>query len=405
MSGQIIKRGEQRYLIRIFLGRHPTTGKRSYRNETVRGNKKTAEARLTQLLRERDTGTLIEPTRVTLDQYLDEWLQSAAKPRLRQSTYDGYELILKLYVRPELGDRPLASIQPLDIQALYAGMIERGLSPRTVRHAHAVLRSALNQAVKWRLLHNNAALFVDLPRQQKKEMHALSPEQAQAFLKAAADDKWGVLFALALTTGMRPGEYLGLQWKDVDLTKGIATVRRAVAFRSGGEWEFAEPKTAKSVRRIPLPPSVTAMLVEHQTKQAERVAATRQRREEKGEPFEYSDHGLVFAGDQGQPLDLRNLTQRHFRAILKAAGLPQELRLYDLRHSCATLLLAQGEHPKVVSERLGHASVTLTLDTYSHVLPTMQQQAAERLESALFGSLTNRDLTIAAPDLDAGDLR
>jgi integrase len=385
MAGQIIKRGEQRYLIRIFLGRHPTTGKRRYRNETVQGSKKKAEARLTQLLRERDTGTLIEPTRVTVDHYLDDWLQSAARPRLRQSTYDGYELILKLYVRPELGDRPLASIQPLDIQGLYAGMIERGLSPRTVRHAHAVLRSALNQAVKWRLLHNNAAMFVDLPRQQKKEMHALSPEQAQAFLKTAADDKWGVLFALALTTGMRPGEYLGLQWKDVDLTKGIATVRRAVAFRSGGEWEFTEPKTAKSVRPIPLPPSVTAMLVAHQTKQAEKVAAARQRREDKGEPFEYTDHGLVFAGDQGQPLDLRNLTQRHFRAILKAAELPQELRLYDLRHSCATLLLAQGEHPKVVSERLGHASVTLTLDTYSHVLPTMQQQAAERLETALFG--------------------
>ena len=384
MSGQIVKRGDKRYLVRVYLGRDLATGKRRYRNETIRGTKKEAEARLTQLQRERDTGSLIEPSRVTLNEYLDDWLESAAKTRVRQRTFDGYVQQLKAYIRPELGDAPLARITPIDVQNAYGALLKRGLSPKTVRHAHSVLRSALNQAVKWRLLPSNPALYVDLPRQQKKEMRALSPEEAQKFLKSAADDKWGALFALALTTGMRPGEYLGLQWKDVDLAKGIVTVRRAVSFRPGGKWEFTEPKTPKSVRRIPLPPSVTAMLVAHQTKHAEKVAAARKRHEEKDEPFAYIDLGLVFAGDQGQPLDLRNLTQRHFKAILKAAELPQELRLYDLRHSCATLLLAQGEHPKVVSERLGHASVTLTLDTYSHVLPTMQQQAAERLEAALF---------------------
>jgi len=245
-----------------------------------------------------------------------------------------------------------------------------------VRHAHGVLRASLNQAVKWRLLVINPALAVELPRLRKKEMKALSPEQATKFLEHAAADRLSALFALALTAGMRPGEYLGLQWSDIDLDKGIVVVRRTLVPKKDGGWEFAEPKTAQSARSIPLPKSVTRALVEHRKSQAE---------EKLKAGSQYENYDLVFTGPKGHAVQLRNLVNRHFKPILRAAGLPQTFRLYDLRHSCATLLLAQGEHPKVVSEWLGHASVTLTLDTYSHVLPTMQQQAAERLETALFG--------------------
>jgi integrase len=263
----------------------------------------------------------------------------------------------------------------MEIQDLYTGMLEAGLSARTVRYTHAVLSSALKQAVKWRMLSQNPASYVDLPRLKKTEMKAFSPEEAERFLKAASEDRLGTLFEFALTTGMRPGEYLALQWKDVDLRAGTATVRRALVRRKNGSWMFEEPKTAQSRRTIPLPPSVVASLAQHKRQQAEERLA-------KGPAYKNRD--LVFASSTGQLLDQINLSRRHFKPTLKVAGLLTTFRIYDLRHSCATLLLAAGENPKVVSERLGHASVALTLDIYSHVLPSMQQQAAERLEAILF---------------------
>lgn len=176
---------------------------------------------------------------------------------------------------------------------------------------------------------------------------------------------------------MRPEEYLGLQWKDVDLSKGIATVQRAlVRNRSGGGWTFTQPKTARSRRNIPLPASVVSALVAHKRQQSEeRLKAG----------AAYQNHDLIFASLEGTPLMMRNLLRRHFKPILKRAKISQDMRLYDLRHSCATLLLTANEPPKVVGERLGHASITLTLDTYSHVLPSMQQAASDKLESLLFG--------------------
>lgn len=376
-AGQLVQRGKTRFLLRIFLGRDAATGKRRYRNVSFQGNKTAAQKRLNSLLRDGDLGLLVEPARTTVDEYLNHWLESAAKVRVRSRTLQGYEELLDRYIRPELGKQRLSKLTPLEIQRAYASLLARKLSAKTVRHAHGVLRAALNQAVKWRLLVVNPALAVELPKVAKKEMKALSPEQAAKFLKHAAADPLGALFALALTTGMRPGEYLALQWKDVDVTKGVVVVCRTLVPNKDGGWDFAEPKTSQSGRSIPLPKTVTRALIEHRRSQAEQKLKA---------GAKYQDHDLVFAGPKGHALQLRNLVNRHFKPILAAAKLRKEFRLYDLRHSCATLLLAQGEHPKVVSEKLGHASVTLALDTYSHVLPTMQQQAAERLETALFAS-------------------
>jgi integrase len=377
-SGQIIQRGKRTFLLRVFLGRNATTGRRRYRNVNFRGTKSAAQTQLSSLLRDASLGLLVEPSRTTLGEYLDQWIEGAAKVRVRPRTLQGYKELLDRYIRPDLGNERLSKLTPLQIQRTYAGLIERGLSAKTVRHAHGVLRAALNQAVKWRLLIANPALAVELPKTRKKEMQALSPEQAALFLAHASNDRHGALFSVALTTGMRPGEYLGLQWKDVDLEKGLVVVRRTLVPQGDGGWDFAEPKTAQSARTIPLPRSVTRALIEHRKLQtAEKLKA--------GEKYE--DHDLVFAGPKGHAIQLRNLVNRHFKPLLTQAKLPGTLRLYDLRHTCATLLLSQGEHPKVVSERLGHASVMLTLDTYSHVLPTMQQRAAERLENALFRNL------------------
>lgn len=372
MAGQLIARGEGTWLVRVYRGR-ADNGTRRYLNRTVHGTKKQAQRLLTKLLREHDTGELVEPTRETVGKYLDRWLRDAAKPRVQPRTLHDYRGLVRRYIRPALGDLRLHQLTPMQIQALYAEMQERGLSPRTVRYAHAVLRSALGQAVKWRLLPNNPATAVELPKRERREMKALDPKQAGRFLEAAKEDRFAALWSLLVTTGLRPGEAFALRWKDLDGDR--VRVSRALVKRAGLETTFAAPKTDRSRRSVTLPASTVAALRTHRAKQAEeKLAAT-----------EYTDLDLIFATQTGGPLSLPNLTRRHFKPLLEAAGLPP-MRLYDLRHTAATLLLAAGEHPKIVSERLGHATITLTLDTYSHVLPDMQAASAEKLEGLLFGT-------------------
>jgi integrase len=382
MAGQLLSKGKRKWLVRVFMGRNPKTGKKKYYSKQINGNKKDAQIFLNGVLREIDMGIFVAPSPITVSEYFDRWLQAAAKPKLSERTYADYEDLLERYVRSQFGHKKLSELKTLDVQELYSVMLQRGLSARTVRYTHAVISSAFKQAVKWGMLARNPAAFVDLPRQARKEMKALSPEEAARFLEAAADDRYGVLFHFALITGTRPEEYLGLQWKDIDLEKGVVIVQRTLVWRRrGGGWYFGEPKTTKSRRSIPIPFSLVQGLKEHRRHQAEELL--------KGGP-EYQRLDLVFATAQGGPLMVQNLFRRHFKPILKQAGLPQAIRLYDLRHSCASLLLAADENPKVVSERLGHATVTLTLDTYSHVLPTMQKAASEKLENLIAVNLTHQ---------------
>ncbi|HJR07737.1 MAG TPA: tyrosine-type recombinase/integrase [Pyrinomonadaceae bacterium] len=374
MAGQIIKRGDRTWLVRIFLGRD-AKGKQLFHRKTIHGTKKDAKTYRNKVVRDRDMGTFIEPAALAVKDYLDKWLKTAARPRLRERTYDDYSELLKRYVRSDLGEKRLCDVRPLDIQNLYADMTRRGLSARTVRYTHAILASAFKQAIRWQMLIHNPCEAIELPRAERREMSAFSPKEAEEFLKAAKENEHGVIFAFALATGMRPEEYLGLKWSDLDMEKGTAIVRRVLVRRKGGGWYFGETKTSRSRRTIPLPTSLVKMLTDHRRKQMEgRLKAG----------AAYQNNDLVFATGEGTPHNSRNLAQRHFQAILKSANLPQKFRLYDLRHSCATLLLMAGENPKVVSERLGHASVVLTLDTYSHVLPSMQLAATEKLEKMLF---------------------
>jgi integrase len=311
---------------------------------------------------------------MTLNEYLNKWLETAAKQRLSERVFADYKYLLDLYVRGRIGNKRITDLRAMDIQMLYAEMQEKGLSARTVRYTNAVLSSALKQAVKWGVIVRNPASLVELPKIQRKEMQALSTEDAIKFLEAAAEDRYSVLFSLALITGMRPEEYLGLQWKDIDLQNGVITVQRAVIERNKIGWYFSEPKTARSRRSIPIPQSLSQALTIHRHKQLEeRLKAG----------ASYQNYDLVFATGEGTPLLRRNIVRRHFKPILKRAGLPESLRLYDLRHSCATLLLAANENPKVVGERLGHASIRMTMDVYSHVLPTMQRAASDKLEILL----------------------
>ena len=374
MAGQIKERSKNKWTVRIFLGRD-ANGKRRYFNKTIRGGKKDAQKFLTAKLREKDLGLFVEPASMPLNEYLDKWLAEIAKPRLAESTFNSYEWLIKRYVRTKLGLTRLCDIQAYEIQSFYGGLSQQSLSARTVRYVHNVLSSALKQAVKWKLLSQNPCDLCELPKQVRKEMKYLSTEETSSFLNAAKENKWFVLFLVAIESGMRPEEYLGLQWKDIDFENKILSVKRAAVRKKGGGFYFTEPKTSRSRRSIPLSNSVLIALKSHRKTQLKA-------RLKLGMAFQNYD--LVFSTEIGTPLDRKNLNDRHFQPLLEKAGL-QHIRLYDLRHTTATLLLSAGENPKVVSERLGHASIVLTLDTYSHVLPTMQQNATQKLERMMFG--------------------
>jgi integrase len=256
-------------------------------------------------------------------------------------------------------------------------------SPRTVRIALGVLRRALKQAVRWRFLARNVADDVELPKRASREMPALTPAQVAKFREHASGSTHAVLFDLLLATGMRPGEALAVRWQDLDARAGAIAVLRALTWETRPNERprraavFLEPK-AHSRRTIPLPPSVIRDLAAHRAAQAERAMKL-------GAVYD-RDADLIFANEIGRPLDERNLLQRHFRPIVIAAKLDPKLRLYDLRHVHASLLLAGGESVKVVSERLGHASAAMTLDVYSHVLPGLQERATKRIEAVLFAA-------------------
>lgn len=372
MAGQIIKKGDNRYLVRVYQGRD-TNGKRRYFSRQIKGTRRDAQKLLTATLRDMDTGTFVEPTKLTVKEYLERWLKDAARPRVSRRTGNGYAGIVERYISPSLGAQRLDKLQALDIQKAYGDMLSRGLSARVVRHTHAVLHNALKQAVKWGILSRNPSDLVELPKVPHVERRVLSVEEAVRFIEAADMLPHGLIFVFALLSGMRPEEYLGLQWADVDLERRTAQVKRALVWHKRS-WSFEEPKTARSRRTVSLPRPLVEKLKAHRRAQAEQ-------RLKLGSSWGALD--LVFCSETGSPLQIPNITYRYFRPILEKAELPR-IRLYDLRHTCATLLLMADEHPKVVSERLGHSTIVLTLDTYSHVLPTMQQQATARLENLLY---------------------
>jgi integrase len=374
MAGQIFKRGDS-WQVRIFLG-NDAKGKRKYHNKTIHGTKKDAQKFLTAKLREKDLGIFIEPASMLLNEYLDKWLNEIAIQRVRESTFIQYSNFVKMYVGKHLGLIRLCDLQAFQVQKCYSDMQKQGLSARTVRYAHNILSSALKQAIKWKMINQNPCELCELPRMIKTEMMYFTPIETAKFLNTAKESRWFALFLLAIESGMRPEEYLALQWKDIDFENKALSVRRAVNKTKGGGFIFVEPKTTRSRRSIPISNSCISALKDHRRKQLEE-------RMKLGAAYENLD--LVFASEIGSVYDIKNLRNRHFKPIRDKADLPK-IRLYDLRHTTATLLLSAGENPKVVSERLGHASIVLTLDTYSHVLPTMQAEATNKLEKLMFGT-------------------
>src|ERR1051326_3257900 len=287
---------------------------------------------------------------------------------------------MKQYLIPVVGHIRLTKLSPLNVQSLYSQMRKLGLSPRSIRHTHVVFSKALKKAVSWNYIPKNPAQDAELPKKEHKEMLAMTVEEAERFLNAAQGTRLEALWSLALNTGMRPEEYFGLKWADI--SSGVAHVQRVLCrYRKGGGYYFAEPKTAKSRRAIPLGQSTVELLERHRIQQLEeKLRAGRL----------WHDQDLVFTNLHGEPMSLHNLTNRHFKPLLERAKLSSKFTLYSLRHTHATLLLATNTHPKIVGDRFGHSSITLTLDTYSHVLPTMQADATNSLENYLFKRVQKR---------------
>ncbi len=364
-QGQIVARGNQRWLVRVSLGRDAETGRRKYRSRTICGSFRAAEHHLNNQLEERDQGREPAGEDLTLNQYLDRWLELAAQPKLRAKSFRDYQALVARYIRPALGERRLLSLTPLDIQGVIHEMHASGLSPRTVQYAHAVLHAALEQAVCWRLIQKNPARGVALPKATQREMRVLNPDEARRFLDHATRTKYGVVYALALTTGLRPSEYLALRWSDIHWQDETATIMRTLV--KGRGWSFSATKRPSSRRQVKLETWVASRLRQLSAVDTET-------------PNLNSAH-QIFKTRCGRPMNSDYLA-REFKRLLREAGLPQ-MRLYDLRHTAATLALAAGVPVKVVSEQLGHAPSSFTLDVYAHVLPHMQADAAKRVAALL----------------------
>lgn len=362
----ITKKADGKYLIRVSKG----TGKsRRYINETFDGTRKDAKDRARELEDMIASGNSIRATS-KFEDYFKSWI-TAVTPKLAPRTLDGYEGYINRYAVQQLGPMKLSEIRTFHIQTVEDAVRK---SPTTVRNLHAALRACFSYAVRGGLIAKNPCKNVDLPRKARnREMTVLSIEQAAVFDRVCSEMPNGLVFQFALETGMRPEEYLALRWRDVHGTE--VSVRQAVQFnRKGGGYYFKDVKTGRSRRRVPISEHMRARLAKHRTEQLEHRLAM------KGTWF---DHDLIFANMIGRPHPLNNLTRRYLAPILEKCAFGTHFTLYSLRHSCATILLMLGENPKVVADRLGHSSVVMTLDTYSHVLPHIQDNATEKIANVM----------------------
>jgi integrase len=376
MRGNITRRGDQSWRLKFESGeRDPGTGKRQTKFVTVRGTRRDAEKELTRILNDIENGAFVEPSKLTVEKYLESWLDHA-KQRVSAKTFSRYEEIVKKHLSLELGVHRLLKLTPLAIQEYYSKALasgrrkgKGGLSAQTVKHHHRILSEAMRQAVRWRLLHSNPCDLVEPPRPTRREMRTIDQKQTAQLLKAAETKRIYMPVMLAITTGMRRGEVLAVRWKDIDLDSSSLAVTQTLE-KVDKTLTFKAPKTERSRRTISLPQITVEALRKHRVKLAkERLAA--------GKAYHALD--LVCCNELGQPLDPGYLTHAFAALARKKYG----IRFHDLRHSHISHLLAAGIHPKIASERAGHSSVSITLDVYSHVVPGMQEDAAKRIDAAI----------------------
>ena len=353
-SGTVYPRRNKGGKITSYLGSYFTAdGKRRYVSAKTKSG---CREQLRQAMAEADLGLVLGAGSLTLGDYLGKWLPSI-KDTIRQRTWERYEQLVRVHIKPALGAKKLKDLTRAHVKVLYSEKREC-VSPRTVQYIHTTLHKALKDAVADGLVPKNVSEGLKPSKSRRLEIHPLNPEQAKALLEAARGDRYEALYVLAVHYGLRQGELLGLKWADIDLEAGVLQVRRTMSETRTGRVE-EETKSGKG-RRVDLSQTVAAALKRHQERQREEMKAT----------GGYQDHGLVFASQKGTPTNSKNLYYRSYKPLLKTAGLP-DIKFHELRHTCATIRFMKGQHPKQVQELLGHASVAITLDIYSHVIPGM----------------------------------
>lgn len=364
-EGSVFQRADGRWVAQFSLN----DGKK---RQLTRQTEKEAWSALRKALNEVEQGTIVTGPEQTLSEFLNHWLEEIHKPTLRLSSYIKYRKLIDTYIIPELGHLKLQKLSPQLVQAFYRRKEKQGLASKTVNSIHGVLHKALDTAVRWNMLARNVCDVVSPPRIVKREIQPLTMEQAQQLLTVARGDRLEMVLLLALVTGIRRGELLGLKWADIDFTQGALQIRRTLDYMAHYGYIESEPKTKSGKRRIILPGFVVEALKQHRVQQLEQ-------RLKVGEAWQESDY--VFTGLEGGPLNPRYLLIL-FGQLLESAGLPH-MRFHDLRHSAATLLLSMGVNPKIVQEILGHSNISMTMDVYSHVLPSMQREAMGKWDDAL----------------------
>jgi integrase len=391
MRGSIKERSKGSWLITLEFGyiRDPESGRRTrvQKFETFHGTKKKAQDRLNDLISEARRGEYIEPSKLTLGEWLREWLDASLKPGWRPSTYARYKGIIEASIlKSTVAAIPLQHLRPTHIEAYYS---DATVSASTLTLHHAILHRALRKAVKDRLIQTNVAHDLDrTPRRNHDEefaqLQAWTAEEARKFLAAAkaAGPQKAAFYALALDSGARKGELCALRWSNLDLDAGTVRIGQTL-LTPGAEPKFGPPKNGKA-RTISLASETLEVLRAHKRHQAQLKMANR---------TTYKDFGLVFAkewndlrgGERiGQPLPINNMGQREYARLIRAAGV-RPIRFHGMRHTTASLLLQAGQPVHVVSERLGHKRVEVTLEIYAHVLPGQQAEAARRIGTLLYG--------------------
>jgi len=351
---------------------------------------------LKKALRDQQLGIPIVSEKQTVEKFLDHWLDQVVKPSVRPKTLRTYSDIAKKHIAPAIGDIALGKLSPQRVREFLNAKLEAGLSPRTVKHLLVTLRGALETAVKDGQIPRNVAALVDPPRVPRREVQAFNPEQARAFLDAVKGNRLEAAFTTAVAVAMRQGEILGLQWKDVDLNSGLLTVRAALQ-RVNKKLVLVEPKSASGRRPIHLPAVCVNALLRHRAQQdGDREWAGSR----------WKETGYVFTTRVGTPMDARDLLRTYYAVTKPKAKKGQEapvpafpaIRFHDLRHSAATILLAQGVSPRYITELLGHSQVSFTMQTYAHVLPEVQRSVATKMDeilapSAVATSVATKDVS------------
>lgn len=361
-AGTIRKRKDGR-----FEGRF--TGPDGRRHYVLAPTHKETLERLRRAMSEAEVRSKPTDGRLTVAAYLERWLETSVRPRCKPTTTASYAETVRRYITPHLGRIALAKLRPEDVRAMLAALATTNLSPTTQRYAYSVLRIALGRAYKDEVILRNVAEMVDPPAKARVTIEPLSLDDTRAFLSSLAETRLGALYTTAIATGLRQGELLALRWDDVDLDRSLLRVRHTL---ERGTRTLTEPKTAGSVRDVPLSEFAVVAL---------RGWATRQKRDRLAAGPAWEEGGLVFTTPRGRPLDGVNVTH-DLQATLERAGLRRQ-RFHDLRHLNATLMLDAGVPIEVVSRNLGHSSIRTTVDTYGHITDERRRAAAERLDSVL----------------------